>query len=47
MAGTADDLRQPAVDGKPASAAADEKGDAARGDAAADGEQRVNGEKHV
>jgi hypothetical protein len=47
MAGTADDQRQLAIDGKPPAAAADEKRDAARGDAAADGEQRVNGEKHV
>jgi hypothetical protein len=46
-AGTADDHRQLAIDGKPPSAAADQEGDAARGDAAADGKKRVKGEKHV
>jgi hypothetical protein len=47
MAGLAHDLGQLAIDGKPASAAADEKGDAARGDRAAERKKRVNGEEHV
>jgi hypothetical protein len=42
-AGTADDLRQLAIDGKTPPAAADEEGDAAHDSGAAEGKERVKG----